>query len=128
MTVNATVAKIICSRYHLELYVLEAVMQAHVSGKKHKMRAGLVERQLRQASCSVYVVGFPRGMAAQQLSHYFSQYGPLDRVYVDRDRVRLFSDGVFIYRSSGCCGNVRDTELSGLGFTSCTAPYYVAKM
>lgn len=64
-------------------------MQDHVKGKKHLRLADIQRRQQQQAERSVYVRGFAYGTKDSTLKNFFSKFGALDNVFLDRERVSL---------------------------------------
>ena len=62
-------------------------MKDHVKGKKHLRMADIVNRQKRQAERSIFVRGFSYGTKEITLQKLFSNYGPVDLVFIDRERV-----------------------------------------
>ena len=73
----------------MHLFLIAAsLLPTHIKGKKHQRLLNL--RQEREKSCkkSIYVRGFQNsGSIEEELTDYFSAYGKVSNIFVDKDKV-----------------------------------------
>ena len=89
-----------CPQMHLFL-IAASLLPTHIKGKKHQRLLNL--RQEREKSCkkSIYVCGFQNsGSIEEELTDYFSAYGKVSNIFVDKDKVDFsfhFSGSIYRY-------------------------------
>lgn len=65
-------------------------MRAHIKGKKHQKHLERIENWKSTAEKSLYVTGIKSCAAAElELADYFSQYGAISKITVDKNSVSL---------------------------------------
>ncbi|XP_078581688.1 speckle targeted PIP5K1A-regulated poly(A) polymerase-like [Branchiostoma floridae x Branchiostoma japonicum] len=63
-----------------------STLQAHFAGKRHQRLMGLKEGRQNQADRSVFITGFGKGTSELELTDYFSKYGDVSNVFMDKDK------------------------------------------
>lgn len=62
-------------------------MKDHLRGKKHRRRRSLRAERSSQQLRSLFVSGFARGTAAEDLKEHFAAFGEVQAVVVDKEKV-----------------------------------------
>ncbi|NXW95824.1 STPAP polymerase, partial [Alopecoenas beccarii] len=58
----------------------------HLRGKKHRRLRGLRAQRAEQERRSLFVSGFPRGIAGTELARYFEAFGDVEAVVMDKEK------------------------------------------
>ena len=78
-------------------------MESHNKGKKHQRLLGLRDAKEKTAKRSVYVRNFETsGTIEEDLNHFFSCYGDVKNVFVDKEQVWLQSDSFSVISQNVC--------------------------
>ena len=70
--------------------ILEKAVEDHLKGKKHLRLVSLQESRQQQTQRSIFVGGLSRINGEVQLGDYFSKFGDVARIIIDKDKVKLF--------------------------------------
>ena len=62
-------------------------LKDHLGGKKHRRRRSLRAERRSQQQRSLFVSGFARGTAAEELTEHFAAFGEVEAVVVDKEKV-----------------------------------------
>ena len=76
--------------FHLQSYMYflpDQCVSDHVNGKKHRHLVNLKVTREEQAEKSVFVGNLQKTTSELELTDYFSQYGPLSKVVIDKQKV-----------------------------------------
>lgn len=61
-------------------------LKDHLGGKKHRRRRSLRAERRSQQQRSLFVSGFARGTAAEELTEHFAAFGEVEAVVVDKEK------------------------------------------
>ena len=70
--------------------ISDVVMVDHLKGKKHQRLAKFQEKVEQDVEKSVYVRGFHPSITMKALHSRFTEFGPVDHVFIHRDKVHLY--------------------------------------
>jgi RNA recognition motif-containing protein len=87
-----SIIKKILKKYHQVKcidYLKDSQLKQHVEGKRHKKFESLKEEREKSAKRSLFISGLRKDTFVKQLEEHFIQFGKINKVIVDQEKVML---------------------------------------
>ena len=86
--------------YAVSTFLAASSLSIHVKGKKHQRLLFLKEERDSSNKRSIYVRGFKNsGSIEEELTSYFSQYGKVINIFLDKEKVIMQIFNIFLIRT-----------------------------
>nr|XP_054750966.1 speckle targeted PIP5K1A-regulated poly(A) polymerase-like isoform X1 [Lytechinus pictus] len=76
--------------FHCDICIVKIMsgkaVEDHLQGKKHQRLIAIQASRQKQAECSIFVGGLTKLVSELELTDYFSKFGPVAQVIVDKDK------------------------------------------
>jgi len=68
-------------------YFKEEQLKQHIEGKRHKKMESIKEERENCASRSIFVSGIKKDTFVKQIEEYFAQFGKINKIIQDQEKV-----------------------------------------